>query len=84
MEDMRLFRVIIVLSSLIVFKQLCLNGCADCAGDTGFHQKRHARDPTLGEKYLSMPGMLWNGVQYLRFNLDQQKRCCISQLCITH
>jgi hypothetical protein len=30
--------------------------------------------PTLGEKYMAMPGMLWNGIQYLRFNLDQEEK----------
>jgi surface antigen len=29
---------------------------------------------SLGEKSLSMPGMLWNGIQYLRFNLNDEEK----------
>ncbi len=36
---------------------------------------------TLGEKEMwSAPGMLWNGIQYLRFSLSDDEKKCINRL----
>lgn len=74
MEDMRLFRVIIVLSSLIFLNNCASNGVQTVRETQGSFNKDMPEIGSLGEKYLSMPGMLWNGVQYLRFNLNEQEK----------
>jgi surface antigen len=74
MEDMRLFRVIIVLSSLLFLTNCASNGVQTVKETHGSLNTDMPELPSMGEKYMSMPGMLWNGVQYLRFNLNDKEK----------
>ena len=71
---MRLFRVIIVLSSLLLLQNCASTGVQTVKETQGSIKREMPEIPTLGEKYMAMPGMLWNGIQYLRFNLDQEEK----------
>ena len=74
MVDMRLFKVITILSSLFVL--------ANCAGAGGNYVKetqgtflKFPEPVTLGEHQMwSAPGMMWNHIQYLRFNLNDDEK----------
>ena len=74
MEDMRLFRVIIVLSSLLLLQNCASNGVQTVTETQGSIKTEMPEIPTLGEKYLAMPGMLWNGIQYMRFSLNKKEK----------
>jgi hypothetical protein len=74
MEDMKLFRAIIISSSLFLL--------INCAGN--IHTVKETQGSfidlpqpiSLGEKDLwRAPGMLWNHIQFLRFSLtDEEKK----------
>ena len=75
MEDMRLFRVIIILSSLIFLQ--------NCAGGRGIQTVKETQgsflnlpQPTMiGESQLwSAPTMLWTHIQYLTFSLNDNEK----------
>ena len=71
---MKLFKVIIILSSLLL--------TANCAGAGGNYVKetqgsflKFPEPVTLGEHQLwSAPGMLWSHIQYLRFSLNDEEK----------
>lgn len=72
MEVMKLFRVIILLSSILL---------ANCAGniqtvkETNGSFRELPQPIMLGEKDIwRAPGMLWNHIQYLRFNLNDDEK----------
>ena len=72
MEVTKLFRVIILLSSILL---------ANCAGNIQTVRETQGsfvelpQPIMIGEKDMwRAPGMLWNGIQYLRFNLNDDER----------
>jgi surface antigen len=73
MVDMKLFKVIIILSSLLL--------TANCANSNSYVKETQglfAKFPepvSLGENQLwSAPGMMWNHIQYLRFTLNDDEK----------
>ena len=71
---MRLFRAIIVFSSLFFLTNCASNGIQTVRETQVSIKQDMPEVPTLGEKYLSVPGMMWNGIQYLRFNLNDSEK----------
>jgi surface antigen len=69
---MKLYKVIIVLISLLI------TGCASTNTDIKELQKPMAEMPTPmmldNDLVWTAPGMLWNGAQYLRFNLNKKEK----------
>ena len=73
MEDIKLLKVIIVLTSFLFLANCSSTGVRTVTETHG----QFAELPfpsTLGEKQFSAPGMMWNGVQYLRFNLNKAEK----------
>ena len=72
---MKLFRAIILLSSIFL-----LQNCASHNINTVKEISSPMKDPIPAplmlseQELLTMPGMLWNGVQYMRFNLNKQEK----------
>jgi len=74
MGDMKLFKVITILSSLFI-----LTSCAGVGGnyikETEGTFLNFPEPVTLGENQLwSAPGMLWSHIQYLRFSLNDEEK----------
>jgi surface antigen len=74
MVDMKLFKVITILSSLFI-----LTSCAGVGGnyikETEGTFLNFPEPVTLGENQLwSAPGMLWSHIQYLRFSLNDEEK----------
>jgi surface antigen len=71
---MKLFRAIILLSSALLL-QNCASTKFETVKETQGAIQEMPKISMLGEKELwTMPGMLWNGVQYMRFNLNRQEK----------
>ena len=70
---MKLLKVIIVLTSFLFLANCSTSGVRTVTETHG--QFADLPFPsTLGEKQFSAPGMLWNGVQYIRFNLTKSEK----------
>ena len=74
MGDMKLFKVITILSSLFI-----LTSCAGVGGnyikETEGTFLNFPEPVTLGENQLwSAPAMLWSHIQYLRFSLNDEEK----------
>ncbi len=78
MEDMKLFKVITVLTSLLLLTNCAANGVKTVSKTPTETKGALAELPyptMLGEGEMwSAPGMLWNGVQYMRFNLNKSEK----------
>ena len=78
MEDMKLFKVITVLTSLILLTNCTASGVQKVSVTPQEIDGALAKLPyptMLGEGQLwSAPGMIWNGVQYMRFNLNKSEK----------
>jgi surface antigen len=78
MEDMKLLKVITVLSSLFLLTNCAATGVQTVHKSPTETEGAMANLPypsMLGETEIwSAPGMLWNGVQYLRFNLNREEK----------
>ena len=80
MEDMKLLKVITVLTSLVLLTN-CTASSVQSVKNTGTPVETEgslAKMPfpsMLGEAEIwSYPGMMWNAVQYLRFNLNKKEK----------
>ena len=73
MEDMKLFKAIIISSSLLLLVNCASN--IQTVKETQGAFKELPQPIMLGEKQIwSAPGKLWNVIQFLRFNLDDDER----------
>ena len=73
MEDMRLFKAIIISSSLLLLVNCASN--IQTVKETQGAFKELPQPIMLGEKQIwSAPGKLWNVIQFLRFNLDDDEK----------
>lgn len=71
---MRLFRVIIILSSLLLLQNCASRGVQTVKETQGLFSS-FPEPVTLGEHQLwSAPGMLWSHIQYLRFSLNDEEK----------
>ena len=71
---MRLFRAIIILSSIFLLSNCSATGGAYVKETQGSFLK-FPEPVTLGEHQLwSAPGMLWSHIQYLRFSLNDEEK----------
>jgi len=73
MVDMKLFKVIIISSSLLLM--------ANCANSNSYVKETQGlftnfpEPVSLGEHQMwSAPGMMWNHIQYLRFSLNDDEK----------
>ncbi len=76
MEDMKLLKVIIATISFCLLAN-CTATVNTISNQPMEQNGQLAKMPfpkTLGEKELSATGMVWNGVQYLRFNLNKSEK----------
>jgi len=72
---MRLFRVIIILSSLLFLTNCVAGRGIETVKETQGSFMNLPQPTTLGESQLwSAPGMLWTHVQYLKFTLNQNEK----------
>lgn len=71
---MRLFRVITLLSSLLLVG--CMSGHINTVNETKGPLIDKIPFPTMltENQALSLPGMLWNNIQYLRFSLNKKEK----------
>ena len=78
MEDMKLLKAITVLTSLILLTNCTASGVQKVSTTPHETTGALAKMPypvMLGEGEIwSAPGMLWNGVQYMRFNLNKGEK----------
>ena len=78
MGDMKLFKVITVLTSLLLLVNCTSAGVQNVSVTPKETDGALAKMPypmMLGEGEIwSAPGMLWNGVQYMRFNLNKDEK----------
>ncbi len=78
MEDMKLFKVITVLTSLILLTNCTMSSTSNVSmvpQETNGALAKLPYPVMLGEGEIwSAPGMLWNGVQYMRFNLNKSEK----------
>ena len=78
MEDMKLFKVITVLTSLLLLTNCTASGVQTVKTTPGETKGALAQLPypsMLGEGEIwTAPGMLWNGVQNMRFNLNKSEK----------
>ena len=73
MVDMKLFKVTIILSSLLLTAN-CANSNSYVKETQGLFTK-FPEPVSLGENQLwSAPGMMWNHIQYLRFTLNDDEK----------
>ena len=77
MEGMKLLKVITVLTSIIFFA-VSTNALAEVSKTPTETEGALAKLPypkMMGESELwSAPGMMWNGIQYIRFNLKKAEK----------
>lgn len=70
-----MFRVITVLTSLILLTNCASTNGIQTVKETHGSLNSMPKVEFIGERLeLSVPGMLWNGVQYLRFNLNNEEK----------
>ena len=70
---MRLYRVIIILSSLLLTN--CASNGVQTVKETQGRFQEFPTPETLGEGQMwTAPGMLWNHIQYLRFTLNKEEK----------
>lgn len=75
MEDGKLFRVIIILSSLLLFSTVAKSESKSYVKETDGIFLKFPQPSTLGENELwSAPSMAWNYIQYLRFSLKKEEK----------
>lgn len=74
MVDMKLFKVITILSSLFILTS-CAGVGSNYIKETEGTFLNFPEPVTLGENQLwSAPGMLWSHIQYLRFSLNDEEK----------
>ena len=76
MEDMKLLKVIIATISFCLLAN-CSATVKSISDQPTAQEGQLAKMPfpsALGEQELSAVGMLWNGVQYIRFNLTKSEK----------
>ena len=71
---MRSFRVIIALISLVLLQNCASNGVSTVKETQGTFSNMPAPPMITENHMLSVPGMLWNGIQYMRFSLNKQEK----------
>lgn len=71
---MKLFRVIILLSSLLLVG--CMSSHINTVRETQGQFENDIPYPVMltERQALSLPGMLWNNIQYLRFSLNNDEK----------
>ena len=70
---MRLYRVIIILSSLLLTN--CASNGVQTVKETQGRFLEFPNPETIGEGQMwTAPGMLWNHIQYLRFTLNKEEK----------
>ena len=74
MEDMRLFRVIILLSSILLLQNCASNGVNTVKETQGKFLEMPAPVMLSESQLMSFTGMLWNGIQYMRFSLNNEEK----------
>ena len=78
MEDMKLFKVITVLISLVLLTNCTSSNVQKVSvvpKETDGAMAKMPYPVMLGEGEIwSAPGMLWNGAQYIRFNLNKSEK----------
>ena len=78
MEDMKLFKVITVLTSLFLLTNCTMSSTKNVSivpQETNGALATLPYPVMLGEGEIwSAPGMLWNGIQYMRFNLNKSEK----------
>jgi surface antigen len=72
---MRLYRAIILLTSFLFLQQCATHGVHTVKETQQSIRETMPAPMMLSDKELwTMPGMLWNGIQYMRFNLNQKEK----------
>lgn len=74
MVDMRLFQVIILWSSLLLLQNCASNGIETVKETQGKFVDMPAPSMLTEHQIMTLPGMLWNGVQYMRFSLNDKEK----------
>ena len=72
-----MFRVIILLSSLLLLQNCASNGIhkVNTTKETeGKFVDMPAPAMLTESELLTLPGMLWNGIQYMRFSLNRDEK----------
>lgn len=71
---MRSFRVIIALISLVLLQNCATNGVSTVKETEGRFHSMPAPPMITEKQVLTLPGMMWNGIQYMRFSLNKQEK----------
>lgn len=71
---MRLFQVIILWSSLLLLQNCASNGIETVKETQGKFVDMPAPSMLTEHQIMTLPGMLWNGVQYMRFSLNDKEK----------
>ena len=74
MVDMRLFQVIILWSSLLLLQNCASNGVQTVKETQGKLAGMPAPSMITESQMMSLPGMLWNNIQYMRFSLNKKEK----------
>ena len=74
MVDMRLFQVIILWSSLLLLQNCASTGIETVKETQGKFVDMPAPSMLTENQMMTLPGMLWNGVQYMRFSLNKKEK----------
>ena len=77
MEDMKLLKVITAIISFCFLANCSATVSKSVSNQPVEQNEQLAKMPfpsSLGEQELSAVGMLWNGVQYIRFNLKKSEK----------
>jgi len=74
MVDMKLFRVIIILSSLLLLQNCASRGVQTVKETQGLFAN-FPEPVSLGENQMwTAPGMMWTAIQYMRFSLNDEEK----------
>jgi len=71
---MRLFQVIILWSSLLLLQNCASTGIETVKETQGKFVDMPAPSMLTENQMMTLPGMLWNGVQYMRFSLNDKEK----------
>jgi surface antigen len=74
MVDMRLFQVIILWSSLLLLQNCASTGIETVKETQGKFVDMPAPSMLTENQMMTLPGMLWNGIQYMRFSLNDKEK----------
>ena len=74
MVDMRLFQVIILWSSLLLLQNCVSTGIETVKETQGKFVNMPAPNMLTEGQMVSLTGMLWNGIQYMRFSLNKKEK----------